>query len=233
MSHIDKEQSVQPATARVRVKRLPDRARYQREVIEAILDEALICHVGFVVDGQPYVIPTTHAREGDRLYFHGSTASRMLRSLRGGIPACVTASVVDGLVLARSAFHHSVNYRSVVVLGRASPVEDETEKLRALRILAEHVVPGRWEEVREPSPSELRQTMVLAMALQEASAKVRSGPPKEEEADLALPIWAGVVPLRLVAGKPETDPQVPPGVPVPSYATSYQRPVEVNRGAIR
>ena len=213
-----------PPTARVRVRRLPDRARYQREVVEGILDEALICHVGFVVEGQPYVIPTIHARDGDRLYFHGSTASRMLRSLKGGIPACVTASIVDGVVLARSAFHHSMNYRSVVVLGRAVPVEDEAEKVRALRALSEHVVPGRWDEVRGPSPSELRQTMVLGMGLAEASAKIRSGPAKEEEEDLSLPVWAGVIPIRLLAGKPEGDARVLQGVGVPRYAAFYRRP---------
>ena len=196
-----------PPTARVRVRRLPDRARYQREVVEGILDEALICHVGFVVEGQPYVIPTIHARDGDRLYFHGSTASRMLRSLKGGIPACVTASIVDG-----------------VVLGRAVPVEDEAEKVRALRALSEHVVPGRWDEVRGPSPSELRQTMVLGMGLAEASAKIRSGPAKEEEEDLSLPVWAGVIPIRLLAGKPEGDARVLRGVGVPRYAAFYRRP---------
>jgi nitroimidazol reductase NimA-like FMN-containing flavoprotein (pyridoxamine 5'-phosphate oxidase superfamily) len=222
-----------PPTGRVRVKRLPDRARYRSEVIEDILDEALICHVGFGVERQPYVIPTVHAREGDRLYVHGSTASRMLRTLKGGIPACVTVSIVDGLVLARSAFHHSVNYRSVVVLGEALAVQDPEEKVWALRAIAEHVVPGRWEEVRAPSPSELRQTMVLRMPLGEASAKVRSGPAKEEEDDLSLPVWAGVIPLRLVAGNPEPDGRVPPGVPVPSYAASYRRPSGAWRGALR
>jgi nitroimidazol reductase NimA-like FMN-containing flavoprotein (pyridoxamine 5'-phosphate oxidase superfamily) len=222
-----------PPTGRVRVKRLPDRARYERVVIEDILDEALICHVGFVLEGQPYVIPTTHAREGDRLYVHGSTASRMLRTLNGGIPACVTVSIVDGLVLARSAFHHSVNYRSVVVLGEAFAVEDPDEKVWALQAIAEHVVPGRWEEVRAPTPSELRQTMVLRMPLGEASAKIRSGPAKEEEDDLALPVWAGVIPLRLMAGNPEPDARVLPGVPVPWYAASYRRPSGSRRGALR
>jgi nitroimidazol reductase NimA-like FMN-containing flavoprotein (pyridoxamine 5'-phosphate oxidase superfamily) len=172
MNHSGSENAA-PPTGRVRVKRLPDRARYQREVIEDILDEALICHIGFMVEGQPYVIPTTHAREGACLYVHGSTASRMLRTLKEGISACVTVSIVDGLVLARSAFHHSVNYRSVVVLGEAFAVEDPEEKVWALRAIAEHVVPGRWEEVRAPSPSELRQTTVLRMPLEEA--RPRSG----------------------------------------------------------
>lgn len=214
---------IRPPSARVRVKRLPDRARYQRAVIEEILDEALICHVGFVVDGQPHVIPTIHAREGDRLYVHGSTASRMLRTLKGGIPACVTASIVDGLVLARSAFHHSVNYRSVVVLGTASEVEDDAEKLRALRAISEHVAPGRWYEVRGPSPSELRQTTVLGMGLDEASAKVRSGPPKDEEKDLALPIWAGELPMRLVAVEARDDPLLRSGVARPGWLATYDR----------
>jgi len=163
----DMEETTGPASARVRVRRLPDRGRYEREVIDAILDEALICHVGFVADGQPFVMPTIHARAGDLLYLHGSAASRMLRTLKGGVPACVTASIVDGLVLARSVFHHSLNYRSVVVLGRAVEVEDETEKFRALHAVVEHIAPGRWEEVRGPSPSELRQTTVLRVQLDE------------------------------------------------------------------
>jgi hypothetical protein len=217
------EETVRPSTPRVRVKRLPERARYQREAIEAILDEALICHVGFVVDGQPYVIPTIHAREGDRLYVHGSAASRMLRTLKEGIPTCMTASIVDGLVLARSAFHHSLNYRSVVVLGRAFEVEDGAEKVRALRAISEHVAPGRWDEVRGPTPSELRQTLVLGIGLDEASAKVRSGPPKDDDDDLLLPIWAGELPVRLVALEPRDDPLLRPGIARPDWLVTYDR----------
>ena len=214
-----------PATPRVRVKRLPERGHYDRAAVEAILDEALICHVGFVVDGQPYVIPTIHARDGDRLYVHGSTASRMLRTLEGGIPACVTASIVDGLVLARSAFHHSLNYRSAVVLGTALEVDEETEKMRSLRAIVEHVAPGRWDEVRGPSPSELRQTTVLRIGLDEASAKIRSGPPKDAEEDMGLGIWAGQLPLKLVAVEARDDPFLPPGIPRPAWLGSYDRSV--------
>jgi nitroimidazol reductase NimA-like FMN-containing flavoprotein (pyridoxamine 5'-phosphate oxidase superfamily) len=217
------EEILGPPTPRVRVKRLPDRAGYQRAVIEGILDEALICHVGFLVDGQPYVIPTIHARDEEQLYLHGSAASRMLRSLKGGIPACVTVSIVDGLVLARSAFHHSINYRSVVVLGTAFEVEDDGEKVRALRAISEHVAPGRWDEVRGPNSSELRQTVVLGMGLDEASAKVRSGPPKDDDGDLALPIWAGELPLRLVAVDARDDPILRPGIARPGWLAVYDR----------
>ena len=217
------EETTRPSTSRVRVKRLPERGRYQKAVIHGILDEALICHVGFTVDGQPYVIPTIHARDGDRLYVHGSAASRMLRSIKGGTPACVTASIVDGLVLARSAFHHSINYRSVVVLGTAVPVEDEQEKVQALHAIVEHVAPGRWDEVRGPTRSELRQTLVLRMGLDEASAKVRSGPPKDEEGDLALPIWAGELPMRLAALDARDDSLLDAGIVRPGWLATYDR----------
>ena len=212
-----------PASARVRVGRLPDRGRYQRAVIDEILDEALICHVGFIADGQPYVIPTIHARAGDLLYVHGSTASRMLRTMKGGVPACVTASIVDGLVLARSAFHHSLNYRSVVVLGRAVELQEDAEKLRALRAIVDHIATGRWDEVRGPSPAELRQTTVLGMRLDEASAKVRSGPPKDDEQDLSLPVWAGELPVRMVALEARDDPLLRPGIAPPSWLATYDR----------
>jgi len=188
-------------TERTKVKRLPDRASYDRETIYAIVDEALICHVGFAVDNQPFVIPTIHWRDGDTLYFHGSAASRMLRTLRGGVDACVTITLLDGLVLARSAFHHSMNYRSVVVFGKAREVADRDEKLRALARLVEHITPDRAAAVRPPSESELRQTLVLALPLDEASAKIRSGPPIDDEADYALPVWAGVVPIALTKGE--------------------------------
>jgi nitroimidazol reductase NimA-like FMN-containing flavoprotein (pyridoxamine 5'-phosphate oxidase superfamily) len=203
---------------RNRVKRHPERGVYEREAIAAILGEALFCHVGFVVDGQPFVIPTIHARAGDVLYLHGSTASRMLRTLAEGVDVCVTATLLDGLVLARSVYNHSMNYRSAVVLGRAHAITDADEKLAALETIVEHVVPGRWQDARLPNEKELAATSVLALALDEASAKVRSGPPKDFDDDVELPIWAGVVPLSLVAGVAETDAQVPDGVALPSYA---------------
>src|SRR5204862_3189158 len=173
-------------TRRVQVRRLHERGAYDRDTIDAILDEALICHVGFVVDDQPYVIPTIHARDGDTLYLHGSTASRMLRTLDAGVHVCVTVTIQDGLVLARSAFHHSMNYRSVVVLGTAVEVEDPEERLHALEVISEHVTPGRWNDVRRPSDVELRQTRILRVGLDEASAKMRTGPPKDDEDDLSL-----------------------------------------------
>lgn len=193
------------ATERTRVRRLANRASYDLETIHSILDEALICHVGFAVEGKPVVIPTIHWREGNQLYFHGSVASRMLRNLRDGVDACVTVTLLDGLVLARSAFHHSMNYRSVVVFGKAREVSDREEKLRALTALVEHVVPGRSPIVRAPNESELRQTLVLALPIEEASAKIRTGGPVDDEDDYALPVWAGVVPLTLVKGEPVED----------------------------
>jgi uncharacterized protein len=184
------------STDRTRVRREPERGRYERETIDAILDEALYCHLGFVVDGQPYVIPTLHARVGDLLYVHGSSASRMLRHAASGAPMCVTVTLLDGLVLAKSVFNHSIDYRSVVVLGEARPVEAD-EKLEALRAFTEHVAPGRWEEARQPTPLELKATSILALPLTESSAKVRTGPPEDEPEDLALPVWSGVVPIHL------------------------------------
>ena len=215
-------------TDRTRVRRLPKRASYDRETIHAILDEALVCHVGFVVAspgtpdgaGKPVVIPTIHWREGDTLYFHGSAASRMLRSLRDGLEACVTITLIDGLVLARSAFHHSMNYRSVVVFGKATLVEGD-EKLRALDALVDHVVRGRSKEMRPHKEIELKQTLVLAMPLEEASAKIRTGGPVDDEEDYALPIWAGVVPLKLTPGEPIADRDVT--VDAPAYARAYSR----------
>src|SRR5437016_8960528 len=205
MSNTVLEQSDSLQTSRTTVRRLAARAVYDREAIYAILDEAYICHVGFVVDGQPFVIPTIHVRLGDTLYFHGSAASRMLRSLRDGIDACVTITLLDGLVLARSAFHHSMNYRSVVVLGKGREVIDRDEKLRALDAIVEHVILGRSALVRPPSESEIRQTLVIALPLAEASAKVRSGPPIDDEPDYALDVWAGVIPISLVRGEPIRD----------------------------
>lgn len=206
---------------RTTVKRLAKRGVYDRDTVYAILDEALICHVGFVVDGNPVVIPTIHWREGDTLYFHGSMASRMLRSLKHGVEACVTVTLLDGLVLARSAFHHSMNYRSAVVLGTAREVTDRDERLRALDALVEHVVRGRSAEVRAPNESELRQTLVLALPIEEASAKVRTGGPIDDEEDYALPVWAGVVPLHLTPQAPIADAGVT--AEVPEYVASYAR----------
>jgi nitroimidazol reductase NimA-like FMN-containing flavoprotein (pyridoxamine 5'-phosphate oxidase superfamily) len=212
-------------TDRTRVRRLPDRGSYERAEAYAILDEGLVCHVGFAVDGQTYVIPTTYARCGDRLVLHGSPASRMLRGLKGGIPVCVTVTLLDGLVLARSAFHHSMNYRSVVVLGEAEPLTEGPDKLAALEALVEHILPGRLAHARGPSPAELKQTLVLTMALDEASVKARRGGPIDDEDDLGLPVWAGVVPLSMQAGSPLAEPDLPTGVAVPDYAAAYRRGV--------
>jgi nitroimidazol reductase NimA-like FMN-containing flavoprotein (pyridoxamine 5'-phosphate oxidase superfamily) len=211
-------------TERTRVVRLPKRGVYERAAIDAILDEALYCHVGFAVDGQPYVIPTIHCRAGDRLYLHGSTASRMLRNLSAGVPVCVTVSLMDGLVLARAAMHHSMNYRSVMVLGQARTVTDPAERLRALEAIVEHVVPGRWREVRGPNELELRATAVLSLPIEEASAKVRTGPPVDDEEDYGLDIWAGVLPLRLISGTPIPDPRLPAGIALAPSIASYPRP---------
>ncbi|MHB8468684.1 MAG: pyridoxamine 5'-phosphate oxidase family protein [Gaiellaceae bacterium] len=189
----------------LRVRREPERGRYDRETIEAILDEGLFCHLGFEVDGQPYVIPTLHARLGDRLYVHGSAASRMLRNAAAGMRVCVTVTLLDGLVLAKSVFNHSVNYRSAVVLGTATLVDGEQEKVEALRAFTEHVAPGRWDEARQPTAQELKATWILSLPLDEASAKVRDGGPHDEPEDEGLPVWAGVVPVHLAAGPSEYD----------------------------
>ena len=209
---------------RTAVRRLPERAAYDRATIHAILDEGLVCHVGFVADGQPFVIPTVYARLGERLYLHGSPGSRMLRALTDGAPACVTVTLVDGLVLARSAFHHSMNYRSVVLLATAQPVLDAEERLAALRAVVEQVVPGRWRDARRPSAKELAQTLVVSLPIAEASAKLRSGPAREDAEDLELPIWAGEIPLRHAAGEPLADPAVLHGLAPPDYAARYARP---------
>jgi uncharacterized protein len=208
---------------RTTVRRLPDRGKYDAETIYKILDEAFVCHVGFVADGQPFVIPTNYARVGDRLYLHGSAASRMLRSLAGGIPVCVTVTLIDGLVLARSAFHHSVNYRSVVALGRATLIEDPAEKMRALQLFTNHIMSGRWNDIRQPTDQELKATSVLVLPLNEASAKIRTGPPKDDEPDYALPIWAGVLPLNLVPGAPIPDPRLIAGLEPPANVRNYRR----------
>lgn len=207
-------------TDRTTVKRRRERGVYDREAVHAIIDEALVCHVGFVADGAPVVIPTIHGRSAGTLYLHGSVASRMLRALTGGVEACVTMTIVDGLVLARSAMHHSMNYRSVVVFGTAEAVTDPAEKLQALRVVTEHVAPGRWAEVRPPTDAELRQTLVLRLPLDEASAKIRAGGPVDDEQDHALPVWAGVVPLRLTPGPPVPDDRLAPGIE-PSAAVRH------------
>lgn len=208
-------------TERTRVKRLPNRGAYDRETIYAILDEAFICHVGYVMDGQPYVIPTGYARIGDDLYIHGSSASRMLRNLAQGVDVCVTVTLVDGLVLARSAFHHSINYRSVVVLGKAMLVEDAAEKDKALEAFTDHVIPGRWPEIRWPSELELKATSVLRLPIEEASAKIRVGDPKDDEEDYGMDIWAGVLPLKLVPGEPIDDGRLKTEIPVPEHVSRY------------
>ncbi|MGB9243729.1 MAG: pyridoxamine 5'-phosphate oxidase family protein [Candidatus Acidiferrales bacterium] len=210
-------------TERTKVRRLPDRGKYDSESVYGILDEAFICHVGFVVDGQPYVIPTGFARVNDTLYIHGSAASRMLRTLADGVQVCVTVTLVDGIVMARSGFHSSMNYRSVVILGRATPVEGRDGKLAALAAFSEQVMPGRWKNLRETTDAELKGTLVLRLPLEEVSAKVRTGPPKDDEADYALPLWAGVVPLKLTAGNPIHDPRLPKGIAPPDYARNYKR----------
>jgi uncharacterized protein len=210
-------------TSRTRVKRLAKRAVYDKAAVHAILDEGILCHVGFAREGQPFVIPTLYARSGDALYFHGSGASRMLRSLAEGIEVCLTVTLVDAYVLARSAFHHSMNYRSVVVLGRARQVCERGEMLEALRLITDHVVPGRWDEVRGPNELEMKQTAVLCLPLTEVSAKVRTGAPGDDEEDYALPIWAGIVPIRTSLGEPVADGRVLPGV-APLDATRFRRP---------
>ena len=211
-------------TPRTTIKRIPKRGQYEREIVYQILDEGLVCQIGFVVDNQPYVIPTAYGRVGEKLYIHGSPASRMLRTLKESINVCITVTLVDGLVLARSAFHHSMNYRSVVVFGKASVVQDAEEKLEALYAFCEHVVPGRWESVRQPSPHELAGTLVLSVPLLEVSAKVRTGPPIDDEADYDLPVWAGEIPLRLVAAAPIDDPRLTAGIVPPSHVRDYVRP---------
>jgi uncharacterized protein len=210
-------------TERTTVKRLPKRGVYDRATIDAILDEALLCHVGFVVDGQPVVIPTIHTRVGDTVYFHGSAASRMLRTLRDGVEACVTVTILDGLVLARSTFHHSMNYRSAVIFGTATEVTDRDEKLRALDALVEHVVRGRSIEARGPNEIELKATLVLAMPIEEGSAKIRTGGPVDDEEDYAMPIWAGVLPLALTPGTPIPDERLVGDHQVPAYVKDYRR----------
>jgi len=210
-------------TPRTRLVREADRAVYDRETAYRILDEGFLCHVGFVVDGQPFVIPTSYGRKDDHLFIHGSAASRMLRHMRDGLPVCVTVTLLDGLVLARSIFNHSMNYRSVVVLGKATLMDDPEEKLEALRLLSEHIIPGRWEDSRQPDEKELKATSVLRLPIQEFSAKVRQGPVVDDEADYSFPTWAGIVPLEMIAGAPVDDSRLLEGQEVPQYARRYTR----------
>ena len=218
------EPASKPASDRVRVRRKRDRGSYDRRVIDDILDEALIAHLGISEDGQPMVIPTLHARCGEVVYCHGSVASRTLKALAAGAPACLTVSLLDGLVLARSAMHHSANYRSVVLIGEARSVEEPAEKLAAFEAIVEHIVPGRWRDVRAPTEHELRATAVLAIPVKEASAKIRTGGPVDDEEDYALGAWAGVIPLASRAMAPVADPRLPAGVAIPAYASTYRRP---------
>jgi len=210
-------------TARTRVVREPHRGVYDRGVAYQILDEGFICHVGFVVNGQPFVIPTGYGRSGDNLYIHGSAASRMLRNLDQGIAVCVTVTLLDGLVLARSIFNHSMNYRSVVVLGTAVAVQDATEKLEALRALSDHILPGRWADSRQPNEREIKQTLVMRLPIEEFSAKVRKGAPIDDEEDYSFLTWAGLIPLQIVPGTPINDPKLDPKTPIPDYARAYSR----------
>lgn len=211
-----------PKTDRNRVKRIPKRGHYDRDTIYPILDAGFICHVGFVVDGQPFVIPTSYGREGDAIYLHGSSKSRMMNSLDEGIPVCLTVTHVDGLVLARSAFHHSMNYRSAVVFGKAKEVEGE-EKEQALFIISENILRGRWDEVRGPTAKELKATSVLRLDIESASAKIRTGPPGDDEPDYALPIWAGVLPMTVAYGAPVADPLLRAGIPVSNSAKPFEK----------
>ena len=210
-------------TPRTRLVREADRAVYDRETAYRILDEGFLCHVGFVADGQPFVIPTSYGRKDDSLYIHGSAASRMLRQMKDGVPVCITVTLLDGLVLARSIFNHSMNYRSVLVLGKAALVDDPEEKIEALRLLSEHILPGRWADSRQPNERELKATSVLRVPIEEFSAKVRIGPPIDDEEDYSFPTWAGVVPLEMTAGAPINDPRLLAGQTVPEYARNYIR----------
>ena len=216
-------------TSRTRVKRLPKRASYDRDVINSILDTALVCHVGFAIDRQPYVIPTLHVRLADRVYIHGSAASRMLGAAADGTPMAITVTHVDGLVLARSAFHHSVNYRSVVILGAATLVTDPTEKLAVMKGLIDHVAPGRWDHIRHPNEKELAVTSVLSIPIVETSAKIRTGDPIDDETDYALPVWAGQIAFATKTLTPVADARLNASIPIPAHLTNYRLPA--NRGA--
>lgn len=213
----------QMPTTRTRVVREPERGVYDRETVYRILDEGFICHVGFAVNGQPFVIPTSYGRKEAHLYIHGSAASRMLRQMKDGVALCVTVTLLDGLVLARSVFNHSMNYRSVVILGKGTLVEDPEEKLAALRTLSEHIIPGRWDDVRQPDERELKATSVLRLPIEEFSAKIRTGPPIDDEEDYSFPTWAGVVPLKMEIGEPINDPRLSLNQGIPNYLRFYSR----------
>ncbi len=204
-------------TERTKIARKPDRGRYDRETVHAIIDEALYCHVGIVVNERPVVIPTAHWRQGDKLYMHGSRVSRLIEVMAAGADVCVTVTLLDGLVLARSGFHHSMNYRSVVIFGQAVPIEGREAKLAAMRALMERIAPRRWDELRPPTEKEIAATGIVALKLDEASAKVRAGPPADDEADYAHPVWAGVVPVTQSLGEPVPDPRLAPGIALPAY----------------
>ena len=208
---------------RNRVRRIPERGHYDQETIYAIVDEALICHVAFVVDGQPFVIPTIHARKGDELILHGAKASRLLKHIEAGYPVCVAVTLLDGLVMARSVFHSSMNYRSAVIFGAGRVLEAADEKLVALEVLTEHLARGRWQDARRPTAMELSATTVVAIAIDSASAKVRMGPPNDDAEDYALPIWAGVLPLQQQAGAPLPDPKLVSGIAAPAYLVDSHR----------
>lgn len=210
-------------TDRTKLRRLPARGSHELETIHQILDAAFLAHIGFSVSGQPFVIPTNFGREGETLYVHGSAASRMLKELSTGVPACVTVTHVDGLVLARSAFHHSMNYRSVVAFGTAHKIEDPEQKMHALRVISDHLIRGRWDEVREPNEKEMKQTSVLEFVIEEASAKIRTGGPVDDEEDYALPVWAGVLPLSLKPAAPVPDGRLPQQTAVPNYVATYRK----------
>jgi nitroimidazol reductase NimA-like FMN-containing flavoprotein (pyridoxamine 5'-phosphate oxidase superfamily) len=212
-----------PSTGPTRIRRLPERGRYDRQTIYQILDEALICHVGFIEDGLPYVIPINFARVGDSIFLHGSKASRLLNHVKAGHPVCVEVTLVDGLVLARSVFHHSVNYRSVVLFGAGQVVDGDAEKLAALEAITEHLLPGRWQDARLPNRKELNATQVVSIHINQASAKLRSGPPKDDEEDYALPVWAGLLPLQQLPLEPVPDERMPEGASVPEYLEKYSR----------
>lgn len=216
-------------TKRSELRRYPDRGSHDASTIHAILDAGFLAHVGFAVNGQPFVIPTLYGRCGDKLYMHGSAASRMLRELQGGAPACVAVTIIDGLVLARAAFHHSMNYRSVVAFGTARKIQETERILEALRVISEHMIAGRWADVRGPSEKELKATMVLEFSIEETSTKIRKGPPIDEEEDYALPFWAGIVPISLSAGKPESDPKMRARNDVPTYIRDYEARLKNNR----
>jgi uncharacterized protein len=220
-SDFQEQQTTMKSTDRSQLRRLPKRGSHELKTIHEILDAGFLAHVGFNVSGQPFVIPTLFGRAGETLYLHGSAASRMLRELSTGVPACVTVTLVDGLVLARSAFHHSMNYRSVVAFGTARKIEDPIQKTEALRVVSDHLIAGRWEDVRAPYEQELKATSVLEFAMEEASAKIRSGPPVDDEEDYALPMWAGVLPLTIRSGQPVPDPRLPAGTAIPEYVNSY------------